>query len=79
MSSATEVILEIDSKKAVDKSPDTPEDTELFKYKLIATNSEAFENIKFKCSKDIGMEGDTFSLREMVAQKGLEEVVSEDE
>jgi len=78
MSDATEVILEIDKKKAVDKSPDTPEDTQLYKYKLIATNSEAFENVKFKCSKDIGMEGDTFSLREMVAQKGLEEVVSDE-
>lgn len=78
MSSATEVILEIDNKKKVDKSPDSSKDTENFKYKLVATNSEAFENVKFKCSKDIGMEGDTFSLREMVAQKGLEEVVSDE-
>jgi len=77
--SATEVLLEIDKKKKVDPKPDSSEDTEVFKYKLIATNSEAFENVKFKCSKDIGMEGDTFSLREMVAQKGLEEVVSENE
>lgn len=76
---ATEVILEIDKKKKVDNSPDSPQDTEVFKYTLIATNSEAFENVKFKCSKDIGMEGDTFSLREMVAQKGLEEVVNQNE
>lgn len=77
MSNATEVVLQVTEKKKVDKAPDSPQDTEVFKYKFAATNSDEISSFKMKSSKDIAMEEDTFSLREMVAQKSLEEVIED--
>lgn len=77
MSNGTEIQLEIDTKKKVDKKPDSPEDTAVFKYSLKATNTDIFESVKIKANKDFAKEEDTFSFRELVAQKELEEILDE--
>lgn len=79
MSNGTEIQLEVESKKKVDKNPDSPEDTAVFKYSLRATNTDIFESVKIKANEDFAMEEDTFSFRELIAQKDLEEVVNENE
>lgn len=76
MSDQTEIQFQLDNKKKVVDNPDK-EAEETYKYKFKAVNSDSIDRMKIKASKDFAVEEDTFSFRELVTQKSLEEVVDE--